>query len=137
MKKMISTAVLWLCMSIGPLCAQSLTLEVHDIEKTGGYLYVAIYNTAESFLKQPATAFRVEATDTLLTIPCRGLPAGEYAISLFHDANGNGRLDIGNFGIPTERYGFSNDAEGVMGPPAYEKCCFQFEGDVKLVIHLK
>ena len=137
MKKMISTAILWLCMSIGPLCAQSLTLEVHDIEKTGGYLYGAIYNTARSFLKQPATAFRVEATDTLLTIPCHGLPAGTYAISLFHDANGNGRLDTGNFGIPTERYGFSNDAEGVMGPPAYKDCRFELKADTTLVLTLK
>ena len=25
----------------------------------------------------------------------------------------------GAFGIPTEKFGFSNDAEGMMGPPSY------------------
>ena len=137
MKKATFTLIFLLSMSIGKLHAQNLTLEVHGIEKTEGYLYVAVYHTADSFMKRPFAAFRVEATDTLLTIPCHGLPAGEYAISLFHDANENGQLDTGSFGIPVEQYGFSNDAEGVMGPPSYEKCRFLLQQETKMMIHLR
>jgi len=46
-------------------------------------------------------------------------------------------LDTGAFGIPVEKFGFSNDAEGVMGPPSYEKCSITFSEDTTLVVHLK
>ena len=98
------------------LFAQNLTIEVCDIEKVEGHLYVAIYNSEETFMKKPLTAFRIDVKDTSLSIPCQGLPTGTYAISLFQDENGNGKLDTAVFGIPTEKYGFSNDAQGVMGP---------------------
>lgn len=119
------------------LFAQNLTIEVRDIEKVEGHLYVALYNSEETFMKKPLTAFRIDVKDTSLSIPCQGLPAGTYAISLFQDENGNGKLDSGAFGIPTEKFGFSNDAEGVMGPPSYEKCSITFSEDTTLVVHLK
>lgn len=75
------------------LFAQNLTIEVCDIEKVEGHLYVAIYNSEETFMKKPLTAFRIDVKDTSLSIPCQGLPAGTYAISLFQDENGNGKLD--------------------------------------------
>lgn len=37
-----------------------------------------------------------------------GIPAGSYAISVFHDANANGKLDT-FLGIPREGYGFSGN----------------------------
>lgn len=119
------------------LFAQNLTVEVRDIEKAEGHLYVAIYNSEETFMKKPLAAFRIDVKDKVLSIPCQGLPAGSYAISLFQDENGNGKLDTAAFGIPTEKFGFSNDAQGVMGPPSYEKCRFTFSEDTTLVIHLK
>ncbi len=117
--------------------SQNLTLEVRDIESTQGYLMVAIYNSKESFNKKPVAAFRVEVKGKVMNIPCHGLPAGTYAISMFHDENSNGTLDMGAYGRPTEKYGFSNDAEGVMGSPGWEKCCFEFKEDTTMVIHLK
>ena len=90
------------------LFAQNLTLEVRGIEKVEGHLYVAIYNSEETFMKKPLTAFRIDVKDKVLSIPCQGLPAGTYAISLFQDENGNAKLDTAAFGIPTEKFGFSN-----------------------------
>ena len=118
-------------------CPDAFCSELRDIEKVEGHLYVALYNSEEAFMKKPLTAFRIDVKDTSLSIPCQGLPAGTYAISLFQDENGNGKLDSGAFGIPTEKFGFSNDAEGMMGPPSYAKCSFIFSGDMTLVIHLK
>lgn len=119
------------------LVAQTLTIEVRDIEKVEGQLYVAIYHSEDTFMKKPLAAFRVEVKDDVVSLPCTGLPTGTYAVSLFQDENGNGKLDTGAFGIPTEKFAFSNDAEGVMGPPTYKKCSFTFSEDTTLVIHLK
>ena len=117
--------------------AQSLTLKIGGIENAEGFLYVGIYSSEESFMKKPVYGFRVEVKDTLVTVPCKGLPTGAYAISVFQDANGNGVLDTGSFGRPTEKFGFSNNAEGVMGPPAYKKCVFEFKQDAEILILLK
>jgi uncharacterized protein (DUF2141 family) len=47
-----------------------------------------------------------------------GLPSGAYAVALFHDENGNGRIDT-RFGIPTEGVGFSNNPRLMFGPPSF------------------
>jgi uncharacterized protein (DUF2141 family) len=51
------------------------------------------------------------------------VPAGRYAISLFHDENGNGKLDK-RLVIPREGYGFSRDAPVMMGPPSFARAAF-------------
>lgn len=116
---------------------QNLTLEVRDIENPQGYLMVGIYNSKETFRQKPVAAFRVEVKNKVMNIPCAGLPTGMYAISMFHDENENGKLDVDAYGRPTEKFGFSNDAERVMGAPSYEKCCFELRKDTTMVIHLK
>ena len=137
MKAMIISFVCVLTFATQSLSAQNLTLEVRGIENVAGKLYVAIYNSQETFMKKPLAGFAVEVKDKVVSIPCKGLPAGTYAFSMYQDENGNGKLDTGAFGIPVEKFGFSNDAEGVMDPPSYEKCSFTFSEDTTLVVHLK
>ena len=64
------------------------------------------------------------------------LPPGTYAIGIFHDANLNNRLDNYFFGVPREQYGFSNNARGFMGPPAFEGAAFLVEGKTEISISL-
>ena len=97
MKAMIIFLVFVMQSAAQLLFAQNLTIEVCDIEKVEGHLYVAIYNSEETFMKKPLTAFRIDVKDTSLSIPCQGLPTGTYAISLFQDENGNGKLDTAVF----------------------------------------
>jgi uncharacterized protein (DUF2141 family) len=62
------------------------------------------------------------------------LEAGRYAIILFHDENGNGRLDKNFWGVPTEPYGFSNDAGGFLGPPKFDDAAIMLDGNDKAVV---
>jgi uncharacterized protein (DUF2141 family) len=59
------------------------------------------------------------------SVTFEAVPYGEYAIKIFHDENENRKIDMGWRG-PTERYGFSNDARGLFGPPAYDDAKFTF-----------
>jgi uncharacterized protein (DUF2141 family) len=52
-----------------------------------------------------------------------GLPSGAYAVSLFHDENGNGRLDT-IVGIPREGFGFSRNPPIRFGPPRFAAARF-------------
>ncbi len=60
---------------------------------------------------------------------------GNYAIKVFHDENNNHELDSNILGIPTEDYGFSNNANAWFGPPSWEKANFLFNKE-KLVVEI-
>ena len=60
------------------LFAQNLTIEVCDIEKVEGHLYVAIYNSEETFMKKPLTAFRIDVKDTSPSSLRHSLPGVTY-----------------------------------------------------------
>jgi len=40
----------------------------------------------------------------------------------------DGKLDTDRMGIPTEGYGFSNDAKALMGAPSFDAASFPFDG---------
>lgn len=58
----------------------------------------------------------------------QNLPAGEYAVSVYHDENNNKKMDTNFFGIPKEGVGASNNARGHLGPPKYKDAKFLFNG---------
>lgn len=66
------------------------------------------------------------------------IPPGTYAMVVIHDANMNGKLDANKLGIPTEGYGFSNDAKGVIGAPSFKAASFSYDGqnlDLTMSLH--
>lgn len=113
------------------VAGQNLTLIVKDVEHVDGSVYVAIYFSKQTFMKKPVFGFRVGVKDRTIEIPCKGIPAGTYAISLFQDENENGKLDTGAFGRPLEKFGFSNDAEGVLGAPSFENAVLNSNGTLR------
>ena len=66
---------------------------------------------------------KVPAAMGEVTLDFGAVPPGTYAISLFHDENGNGKLDKVML-IPREGFGFSRDAPVRMGPPSYSSAAF-------------
>jgi uncharacterized protein (DUF2141 family) len=67
----------------------------------------------------------------------KDIPPGEYAISAFHDANDNKKMDTNLFGIPKEPIGISNNATGFMGPPKYNDAKFTVNKNTTLAITIK
>ena len=65
------------------------------------------------------------------------LPHGEYAIAVFVDANGNGKMDKNFLGIPKEQYGFSNNVMGRMAAPSFEQAKFEVTGPASQNIILR
>ena len=104
--------------------AATLTIEVGDLKLAGGNVMVAVYDSSGQFLKKPAVAGSAAAELTGNIVRFLDLPEGEYAVAVYHDANGNGKMDSNLMGIPTEDYAFSNNAVGKMAPPSYEQAKF-------------
>ena len=65
------------------------------------------------------------------------IPDGNYAVTLFIDENNNQKLDTNFIGIPKEKYGFSNNAKGIMSAPKFEKVKFELKEKVTQIIKLK
>jgi uncharacterized protein (DUF2141 family) len=111
-----------------------LELNITNIEKGSGTLYIAILNSPDDWLKSDSESnpFRdltqaVSSTDDLL-ISVEGLPPGRYAISLFQDLDGDAEMDTNFIGFPKEPFGFSAPM-GKFGPPKYEEAAVEFSGE--------
>ncbi len=65
-----------------------------------------------------------------------GLAPGTYAISVFHDANANGKLDT-FAGIPREGYGFSTNPGFKPRAPRFEEAQIALQGSGATEIRLR
>ncbi|MEO4048520.1 DUF2141 domain-containing protein [Pseudomonas sp. CAU 1711] len=66
------------------------------------------------------------------------LPPGHYALQLFQDRNGNGKLDLSPRGIPLEPVGFSNNPSLFAGKPKPADARFEHgAGDTRLNVRLQ
>ena len=116
---------LGLLVAAGPARAADLDLSVTNLRDGNGRVMIAVFNAAATFLKddQQVAAAILPANGATVRVVL-DLPPGRYAVSVFHDANRNGKLDTNLVGMPTEGYGFSRDARGTMGPPAFDAAAF-------------
>jgi uncharacterized protein (DUF2141 family) len=115
--------------------AADLTVEVAGLKSARGKVLVAVFDSTENFLKQPMRTAAIDAAVAQagkVQLVITGLPAGDYAFSVFQDENGNGELDMNPMGMPVEPYGFSNDAAGSFGPPSFAQSAVHLP-EVKLV----
>ncbi|AXA93265.1 DUF2141 domain-containing protein [Massilia sp. YMA4] len=100
--------------------AADMTVGIEGLKNANGQVLVAVFDRAADFLKQPVRVAAVTAQQGKVRVSIAGLPAGDYALSVFQDENGNGKLDKNVIGMPVEPYGFSNDAAGSFGPPSFQ-----------------
>ena len=91
-----------------------------------GEVRLGLYDSAHGFAEAQEMAVRTVAVEGgYARVQLSELPPGRYAFRLFHDANANGELDTGAFGIPTERYYFSNGARDLLSAPEWEEASFR------------
>ena len=90
---------------------------------------MAVYNNSEAFLSHDEVfkTGSVVAKEGITEVIIDDLPDGEYAIALYHDANGNDELDTNWLGIPKEDVGFSNAKMKTFGPPKFKECAFRMQ----------
>ena len=112
----------------------TLEIKVTNIEHGSGTIYVAVQDSAENWLDSDPKLkpFRdvtqpVSSTDDLL-IQVEGLPPGKYAVSLFHDLDGDAELETNFIGFPKEPFGFSAPM-GKFGPPDFDEAAVEFTGE--------
>ncbi len=99
---------------------QELTIEVLGVSSYDGQVQVAVFNAKDDFPNVGSYQKSIPLDQAKAVKASFSIPAGNYAVAVYHDKNGNGKLDTNFMGIPKEDYGFSNNARGTMAPPSFE-----------------
>ena len=118
----------------------TLVVEVEGLKDDQGKLHASLYASEEGFPTKPEKALRhvdVPIVAGKARVVFEGLTPGGYAVAAYHDENGDGKLDTGFLGIPTEGLASSNDAKGFMGPPSFEKARVEVgPGNTRIVLKI-
>lgn len=133
-----AAGLLALLPALGLAQVANITVRVVDAEPPTGTLEISLFNSADSFLKQPflQTSGPVNADGQYLALFAK-VPTGEYAVVVVHDENDNGKLDTGFLGFGGESYAYSNDARPLFGRPKFDKAKFAVTADTQLEISLE
>jgi len=104
-----------------PKLETSIFVEVSGFGDELGDCMVAVYDSSASFNKIEQSIVREskKIQGNSMQFRFADVDSKSFAIAAFHDQNRNGQLDKNAFGIPTERYGFSNNPTSTFGPPSF------------------
>jgi uncharacterized protein (DUF2141 family) len=118
--------------------AHTLTVNIDQIKEQSGKLHVALYRSEQSYQqgKDAVAALVKEVSGDSQQLVFTDVAEGQYAIKIMHDANNNGELDRNIMGIPSEGYGFSNNA-GQFGPASFKDAAFAVAADTSLTINIR
>lgn len=102
-----------------------LTVTVSGAKPGTGQAVLSLFSSPDNYLKTPL----IKETRPIdgsgrVTFILEPLDPGIYAVSIVYDEDGNGKLNTGFLGIPTEMVGFSNNAKGTFGPPSFTETSF-------------
>lgn len=118
-----------------------LYIEIDNIKNAQGLMRINLFQTAKGFPGeyQQAAEFKTKAAIfNMMKIKWTGLARGEYAVSVVHDENENGKLDTNFFGIPSEGVGVSNNTFPTFSAPKFESAKFRVDSDsTHIIIKMK
>lgn len=131
-------------LSVGVLLADnkkkgSIEFHIKGFRNDKGLARVALFEGEKGFpeeFKEAKETLSIEIKDKEAKGVFKDIPHGEYAISVLHDENKDGKMNKNIFGVPREGYGTSNDARGSWGAPKYKDAKFKLEKD-KLEMTIK
>lgn len=116
----------------------NLEVQVYGIPNNKGSLFIALFNSKESFPEfgKQYKGVVVKHEGKSYTYHFNNLPQGNYALAIYHDENKNGKLDKNFFGAPTEAYGFSNNARETFSAPSFYSAKIYLDRDKKCAINI-
>jgi uncharacterized protein (DUF2141 family) len=118
----------------------TLTVQMAGFRNDQGVAQVSLFRDAKGFPDRAALAFRTNTTTILqreAVVAFAGLPPGDYAVSVLHDENSNGRMDVNWLGQPREGYGVSSAKRNPTGAPTFAAARFPLAPPARtLTVHI-
>ena len=109
-----------------PAAKYNLKVVISKMRNDNGQVGICLFNKADGF---PYSESAIEcqyakAKKNYTEYTFTNLEMGTYAVSIFHDANDNKKLDKNWLGIPKEGIGASNNAKETFGSPKFNDAKF-------------
>jgi uncharacterized protein (DUF2141 family) len=121
MTKIITITILFIC-SLMSAQNVKLTVAVSGLKNDTGVVKVGLYNSDGTFLKATYKSLASEIKDNKAVVTFDNLPAGEYAISTYHDENSNGKLDRNAMGNASRRICSFKQCKRIYGTSFLSRC---------------
>jgi uncharacterized protein (DUF2141 family) len=99
-----------------------LSIRIDGIKAQRGQICLTVFSGSRGFpdnSKRALLSQCAKVAETPQTVTFPNLKAGNYAVAVIHDVNGDGALNRNPLGIPTEGFGFSNNPVIRIGPPKF------------------
>lgn len=116
--------------------AVQVQIALLGVRSSKGDLVITVYgDRPEDFLAKGTKLAKLKLAPREGTVSgCLALPReGVFALTAFHDEDGDGRLTRGMIGLPVEGYGFPHDPRLIFGPPAFDAVAIAFHQGIASV----
>ena len=116
----------------------TLTVEISNIKLAKGEIRIGVFKKGTKITGKADFGQVLVASGQATERAVFRVPAGRYAVAIYHDINNNKRLDNNFVGYPKEPFGFSNNFRPVISPPDFEDCAFDLkEGGTTVEVKLR
>jgi uncharacterized protein (DUF2141 family) len=123
----------------------SVTINLSGVRSQKGNVVVCLWSKENKDFPfcSSAAAYKstsIKADNGSLVATFQNIPSGEYAISAFHDENGNGKLDTNWMGMPKEGMAAANmnkeknQNQGRRERPSFDKMKFQLNSSTTVSV---
>lgn len=107
---------------------ENIVVHVNGFTHASGQAIGNLFREDDDVFGKPYVRVVANIQQNTATLVFAGLPQGNYAVTVFHDENGNNDLDHNFLRFPAEPLGFSNGFTLSLfsGMPSFEKLRFSF-----------
>jgi len=114
----------------------NLDIEIKGLKNTNGQLMISLSKGKEGF---PHNNYYKQLYFTDFTSPdfnltIKDIPNGNYAVSLLHDEDSNGKMTRNLIRIPKEGFAFSRNYKVVLRAPKYKEANFEIDTIKKPIV---
>jgi uncharacterized protein (DUF2141 family) len=107
-----------------------LEIRITGLRNAKGKVNVNIFNKEEGFPDDPLRSFgwkTVKIVPDTVVIMFEDLPYGNYAVSVLHDENENGKIEKSFWGIPKEGFAFSCNYTPKYRSPVFSEAMLKLD----------
>jgi uncharacterized protein (DUF2141 family) len=137
---MYKQVLLLLCITVLEAKSQNKIVgKVSGLENNKGVCRACLFANEASFNghDKPVACVTVPVQNKTAQIVFDHVPAGTYAVSVFHDANNNNKMDKNFLGIPKEGYGASLNKLPFASAPNFKDNKFTLKENSNATLNIK
>ena len=140
MKQWVGLILLVSAFQQGVKAQSKIIADISNFESNKGVCRACLFNSASSFKGEsgsPVQCVQVAISNKKTQVQFDNVPAGTYAVFLFHDTNGNNKMDKNFMGIPKEGYGASQNKLPFAAAPTFNDNRFAVNNGVTVKLSIK